>query len=267
MTSAGDNRFQDFFENEKYVALKNYLYNYLLRKRAVEQAMRNERKGVVLEVGSGLSPVLTSWGRTVYSDLSFSALATLRRLHGKGHYVVADGMHLPFKADVFSHVISSEVLEHLEDDRKALHEIADVITPGGGLVVTFPHRRFYFANDDRFVHHHRRYELSEMTSRLQEAGFHPVSIRKILGPLEKITMMLVTECLSIGQRTKDKQGKGKQLDGEIQSYRSGWLLRLYRWANRFYAGLAWIDARVMPCALSTVLLIKAVKRNNHRASS
>jgi len=120
MTSSSDNRFQDFFEDEQYVALKNYLYNYLLRKRAVEKVMKNEKKDVVLEVGSGISPVLTSWDQVVYSDLSFSALRTLMRLQGKGHYVVADGMNLPFKANTFSHTISSEVLEHMEDDRKAL---------------------------------------------------------------------------------------------------------------------------------------------------
>jgi hypothetical protein len=27
MRSAGDNRFQELFEDEKYVAMKNYLYN------------------------------------------------------------------------------------------------------------------------------------------------------------------------------------------------------------------------------------------------
>jgi SAM-dependent methyltransferase len=291
MTAPDENRFEDFFGDEKYVALKNGLYNYLLRKRAVEKAMRDEAKGVVLEVGSGLSPVLTSWDRVVYSDLSFPALVQLRRDHGKGQYVVADGMNLPFKAGVFSHVISSEVLEHLEDDRKALREIAGVLAPGGGLVVTFPHRRFYFANDDRFVHHHRRYELNGMTSLLQEAGFDTVSVRKILGPLEKITMMLVTGCLAAGRRGEgtanraggDNRRRGNErrsLDGPDQALpggkmkdrmqdmkaspslpSKGWL-RLYRWANRAYAGLAWIDACVMPRALSTVLLIKAVRKKS-----
>jgi hypothetical protein len=31
--------------------------------------------------------------------------------------------------------------------------------------------------------------------------------------------------------------------------------------NRFYAVLAWLDARLMPRLLSTVLLIKARKKN------
>jgi ubiquinone/menaquinone biosynthesis C-methylase UbiE len=170
MTSSGDNRFQDFFEDDKYVALKNYLYNYLLRKRAVEKVMQNEKKGVVLEIGSGISPTLTSWDRVVYSDLSFSALRTLRQVHAKGYYVVADGMNLPFKADAFSHAISSEVLEHLDDDRKALKEFAGVTKRGGSLVVTFPHQHFYFSFDDRFVNHHRRYKLPEMERLLIDAG-------------------------------------------------------------------------------------------------
>jgi len=210
MTPDNKNRFDDFFENNKYVTLKNHLYNYLLRKRAVEKAMQNEKKELVLEIGSGISPVLTSWDRIVYSDLSASALDMLKKIHGKGQYVVADAMNLPFEANSFSHVISSEVLEHLEDDRKALREIARVTMPNGVLIVTFPHRHFYFAHDDRYVHHYRRYELPEMISRLEEVGFHPVDVRKVLGPLEKLTMLFVTVCASVLQNLNSKQHTGKQ---------------------------------------------------------
>ena len=262
MTSAGDNRFQDFFEDEKYVALKNYLYSYLLRKRAVEKAMLNENKDVVLDIGSGISPVLTSWDRVVYSDLSFSALRQLRRLHAKGHYVVADGMNLPFKADSFSHAISSEVMEHLEDDRKALREIAGVIRQGGALVVTFPHRHFYFSHDDRFVNHHRRYELPEMMLLLNGVGLHPIFVKKVLGPLEKITMLVVTVCITILQGL---EGKERSRDHQAKPF--GARISLFKWTNRLYAGLAWIDAFIAPRTLSTVLLIKAVRKEGHEERS
>ena len=256
MTASRDNRFQDFFEDVKYVTLKNYLYNYLLRKHAVEKAMKNEEKEVVLEIGSGISPVLASWERIVYSDLSFSALRTLRRLLGNGYYVVADGMNLPFKAHAFSHVISSEVLEHLTDDRKALREIACVTKPGGSLVVTFPHRRLYFANDDRFVNHYRRYELPEMVSRLKEVGLYPVFVRKVLGPLEKITMIIVTGCIAILQGSESKEGmRFRQLQPASA------MIKLFKWSNRIYALFARVDAGIMPLALSTVLLIKAERRS------
>ena len=255
MTSSDANRFQDFFEDEKYVALKNYLYNYQLRKRAVEKVMRAEEKDLVLEIGSGLSPVLTSWDRIVYSDLSAEALATLKKIHGKGQYVVADAARLPFPDHTFSHVIASEVLEHLPDDNKALAEIARVTKPGGALIVTFPHRRFYFAHDDRFVGHYRRYEIADMVHLIDRAGFTPVFIRKVMGPLEKITMWGVTLGASALEKAKGNTGGTKKRPAP-----SGAVVGLFKWLNRLYAGLAWVDARIMPRALSTVILIKAKKK-------
>ena len=257
MTSTNANRFQDFFENDKYVTLKNHLYNYCLRKRAVEKAMRSEKKELVLEIGSGISPVLTSCENVVYTDLSSSALDMLKKIHGRGQYVVADAMNLPFDDRCFSHVISSEVLEHLEDDRKALMEIARVIKPDGTLIVTFPHRHFYFSHDDRYVNHYRRYELSEMISLLDEAGFRTEYVRKVLGPLEKITMMAVTICASGLENLK---GKGDVK--EKQKYPSGVVVKLFQWGNKLYAGIAWLDALIMPRALSAVLLIKARKKQS-----
>jgi len=257
MTSAPGNRFQVFFENEAYVTLKNYLYNYLLRKRAVEQAMRHENKDLVLEIGSGISPVLTSWDKMVYSDLSASALEVLKKTHGKGRYVVADAEHLPFEDHSFSHVIASEVLEHLRDDRRALSEIARVLKPDGIVILTFPHRRFYFAHDDRFVGHYRRYEIADMISLMSQTGFEPVCISKVLGPLEKITTWGVTYWASLLERMNYRA----HIEA-ILKYLPVLGVGLFKWVNRFYAGLVWLDAQVMPRALSTVLLIKAKKINS-----
>ena len=43
--------------------------------------------------------------------------------------------------------------------------------------------------------------------------------------------------------------------------------RFFKWANRFYMLLAWIDARIMPRSLSAVLLIKAEKNEVGDVSS
>ena len=260
MKQSEGNRFQEFFMDDKYIILKNYLYNYLLRKHAVEKTFRNEKHDITLEVGSGISPVVTADNHIVYSDLSLLALRQLKQSLGKGMYVVADGMQLPFRSGSFSHAISSEVLEHLEDDRKALNEIARVIKPSGSFIVTFPHRRFYFANDDRFVKHFRRYELSEMKDRIKESGLNPVFVRKVLGPLEKITMCMAIFFFSMVQRFHKSNEK------HAQSSRNLFLFSyFFKLINRLYAGLVWIDAIIMPKALSTVLLIKAVKKSKREA--
>lgn len=255
MNPSQDNRFQDFFVDDKYIFLKNFLYNYLLRKSAVEDVLRNEKREMILEVGSGISPLVTTDDRIVYSDLSILALQIMKRNLGKGMYVAADIMNLPFRTESFSHVVSSEVLEHVEDDRNALAEIARITKALGVFIVTFPHRRFYFALDDRFVRHFRRYELAEMENHLKEAGLYPVLVRKVLGPLEKITMCMAIFFFSMIQRFHKSSGENTQLSGTpvIFSF-------LFKWLNRLFAAFAWLDAIIMPRALSTVLLIKAVKK-------
>jgi ubiquinone/menaquinone biosynthesis C-methylase UbiE len=254
MNGPNHNRFQDLFEEGKYIVLKNYLYNYLLRKRAVEKNLHRKKLQLILEIGSGLSPMITNTNRIIYSDLSLTALQILKRTHGKGCYVAADVMFLPFKSGVFSHAICSEVLEHLEDDRTALKELCRAMRPWGSLIVTFPHRRFYFANDDRFVNHFRRYELTEMEDRLKEAGLKPMYIEKVLGPLEKVTMCSVILCFSMIQKFKAKKTRKPQNLKLIKMSAP-----LFKWANRFYIWLPWLDAKLMPRALSTTLLIAAGK--------
>ncbi|MBU4186099.1 MAG: class I SAM-dependent methyltransferase [Proteobacteria bacterium] len=244
------NRFQDFFEEDKYIFLKNYLYNYLLRKMAVENNLLKERPELILEVGSGISPVMTRTNNIIYSDLSFTAMQILKNKHGRGLYIVSDGTNLPFKPAVFSHAICSEVIEHIIDDRKTLRELAGVIKPSGRLIVTFPHRKLYFANDDIFVNHIRRYEIPDMKDILKEAGLRPIHIQKVLGPLEKITMCLVVFLFSVIQKIRhNKEKKARNLK----------LMKIFapvfEWTNRFYMGLVWLDARIMPRAFSTNLMI------------
>lgn len=255
MRPADQNRFEVFFEEDGYLVLKNHLYNYQLRKRAVEKHLEAAAPGITLEVGSGISPVSTNREHVVYSDLSFSAMRILKHTHGRGAYVVADSMHLPFKDEMFSQTVSSEVLEHLADDRLALREMARVMKQGGQLTVTFPHRKFYFANDDRYVKHHRRYELEEMEALLKEAGMQPFLTQKILGPLEKLTMAVAVFCFSgLRQITAGKNKQGSR------SAPAKFIVPLFRWANYFYMWLAWVDARIMPRSLATVLLLRAVKK-------
>ena len=59
MKSSDANRFQEFFKESKYLFLKNYLYNYLLRKKAVNQSLKNESLKLILEVGSGIYHMMT----------------------------------------------------------------------------------------------------------------------------------------------------------------------------------------------------------------
>jgi ubiquinone/menaquinone biosynthesis C-methylase UbiE len=256
MEHGENNRFQKFFNEEKYILLKNYLYNYLLRKMAVEKKLKNEKADLILEMGSGISPVMTKTHHIVYTDLSFDAIQILRNTLSKGWYVIADGTKLPFKADVFSHTICSEVLEHIQDDTEAIKELARVMKPVGRLIITFPHRKFYFAIDDRFVGHYRRYEISEMENKLKKYGLKPISIKKILGPLEKVTMCVVVICFSMIQKLRPQVSKAEKAEKMQNNKFLNFISFLFMWANLFYMWFVWLDAKIIPRYFSTVLLIE-----------
>lgn len=254
-----DNRpirsFRELFSKNKYLCLKNYLYNYLLRKRAIEKCLSQDDPALILEIGSGISPLVINYHRIVYSDVSFEAIQILKRDHGRGYFVVADGVHLPFKANTFSHIICSEVLEHIKNDRKALAESRRSLRkPHGSLIITVPHRKCYFSYDDRYVQHYRRYELTEIKERLQSAGLQPSLIQKVLGPLEKFTMLPIVFLYSILNRYEHgEMALGKPVTVRMRDPS----VLIFRWMNQFYKGFAWLDAKLMPLSFATVVLIKS----------
>jgi ubiquinone/menaquinone biosynthesis C-methylase UbiE len=257
VTPSSDNRFDDFFADDAYVVLKNHLYNYRLRRRAVRKYLQPEKDDRILEVGSGVSPMTDGSERIVYSEISFTALRKLKRMNEKGFFVVADATRLPFKGGSFSRVVCSEVLEHVPEDQRALHEMALVLESGGSMILTFPHRRAYFAQDDSFVHHFRRYELAEMAANLKKAGLETMDVRKVLGPLEKITMWTVISLIPFLNHFR----KGNRADQQgYQSPLARWLIALFGGLNRLYCIPVWLDACLAPQRFSSVLLIRAVRR-------
>lgn len=64
-------------------------------------------------------------------------------------------------------VICINVLEHIENDMVALSNIAQVLKPGGKLLLIVPAFQFLFSKIDRTVGHHRRYTKKTLTDKLQ----------------------------------------------------------------------------------------------------
>jgi len=249
--------FQIFFGDDQYLHLKNHLYNYRLRKRAVQKCFTGEHPGMILEVGSGISPVMTSAKRMVYSDISPQAVGILKKNLPHGRLVVADCMHLPFRPGVFTHVIASEVIEHLEDDYGALHEMARVLRNQGRIVLTFPHKKAYFAVDDRLVGHFRRYEIREMEDMLNDSFCRIILRGKVLGVLEKCIMIPAAVMYLFLKRRG--AGKGDEAGKAYSHLLRLPLLRIFRWMNTLIMGVAWMDARVMPFFMASVVIIMAEK--------
>ncbi|MBU1125557.1 MAG: methyltransferase domain-containing protein [Candidatus Omnitrophica bacterium] len=70
-------------------------------------------------------------------------------------------------------VICNNVLEHVQDDQKALRNISAMLPPGGrgNLILVLPAFQILYSRWDRAVGHFRRYDFSDIQSKLQKEGF------------------------------------------------------------------------------------------------
>jgi ubiquinone/menaquinone biosynthesis C-methylase UbiE len=247
------NPFNEFFLEHRYISLKKHLYNYLIRKNAIQGLLKKEKDAWILETGSGISPIIDNVQDTdkiIYSDISFDALSYLQKAR-KGFYVVADITNLPFKQNSFSETICSEVLEHVNEDQQAIAEMARTLKRNGELVLTVPHNKKYFSIDDRFVHHLRRYELPEIKNKLTQAGLTPLCAKKLLGPLDKLSTIFQVVIFQVLQKQFTKKPRNNFIsESTIQAFKH--LNLLYYWIIK-------LDNFLFPITFSSVVLIRAKK--------
>ncbi|MEZ5216176.1 MAG: methyltransferase domain-containing protein [Ilumatobacteraceae bacterium] len=96
-----------------------------------------------------------------------------------------DATKLPFASERFDRVVTSEVLEHIQDDVSAIAELARVLKPGGALGVTvptwWPEKINWMLSDEYHAPksiggHVRIYTLTELKAKLRSAGLRGVRI-------------------------------------------------------------------------------------------
>jgi SAM-dependent methyltransferase len=71
-------------------------------------------------------------------------------------------------------VFSLNVLEHVEDDARALRNVFHVLQPGGRLILVVPAHNWLYGSIDQAIGHYRRYDKRSMERLLRETGFVPV---------------------------------------------------------------------------------------------
>jgi SAM-dependent methyltransferase len=81
---------------------------------------------------------------------------------------------LPFDTGRFDLVLACDVLEHVEDDARALQELRRVAAPDATLVLTVPAYQWLWTDHDVQLRHFRRYTLPSLRRRVLGAGWQPV---------------------------------------------------------------------------------------------
>jgi SAM-dependent methyltransferase len=153
-----------------------------LRERLLLDLFLAARPGPdVLDAGAGqgsLSAKLASLGFEVTSTDSSPAAVSVLRERVTGDVVEADVTSLPFADESFDAAVLGEVLEHVEDDRRALAEVARVLRPGGVLALSVPANPKLYGRSDVWAGHVRRYTRPALLDACTSAGF---TVERCLG--------------------------------------------------------------------------------------
>jgi SAM-dependent methyltransferase len=89
-----------------------------------------------------------------------------------------DELYSKLEGEHFDTVVCVNVLEHLDNPLIALNGFRCVLETGGRVLILVPAHQSFFSATDRALEHRRRYEATDLTDLLVEAGFVVESIRE-----------------------------------------------------------------------------------------
>jgi SAM-dependent methyltransferase len=193
----------ELFEN--LVAAKNNHFMLTYRNRLVTREIRRHFPGIerILEAGCGTGMVLSALIQAFpdqdidASEIFVSALETARHVIGNADVTLfqMDATRMPFESE-YDLIGMFDVLEHIEDDLRALENVRQALKDRGGFVLTVPQHPWLWTTADEAVHHKRRYTQSELTMKLRDAGFEVLrmtSYNSFLMPLMYVSRRLARD--------------------------------------------------------------------------
>jgi SAM-dependent methyltransferase len=103
-------------------------------------------------------------------DISDPAIARARQ-RGLPHVYQMDAEQITLPRESFDQIVSSDCLEHLQNDEKALANWYELLKPGGRILIFVPAFMSLWSEHDVVNHHFRRYEPGELAAKMKAAGF------------------------------------------------------------------------------------------------
>jgi SAM-dependent methyltransferase len=157
------------------------------RYRAFQLEMMAPYLGTsVLEIGAGLGEFaaqLTGLRRHVVTDVDPLAVTSMAARFSDRPEVEARVLDLSAgtvdSGDPVSTVVAINVLEHIDEDTRALRTLASLTEPGGRIVLWVPAYMQLYGDFDRAVGHVRRYTPTTMAAAIRHAGLTPELVRPV----------------------------------------------------------------------------------------
>lgn len=172
---------------------------HILRRKEISRHIPPNSKNI-LSIGSGYGEELLLFRKerpdaNIFCvDLSAKALEKCKALLSAKTFL-SDAQNLHFKNNMFDCIVILEVLEHLQDDQKAVKEINRVLKSGGVVIASVPSPPF--TDKDMKNGHLRVYGRDEFLNLFEKNGFehkHDINyydrLRFFYNPTKKIIRTL-----------------------------------------------------------------------------
>lgn len=142
--------------------------NILMERIAILAGGRTDLQ--ILNIGAGTgrtTELLQVFGKVTSIEYDEYCVAFTR---DKLPFEVQQGsiLDLPFADASFDLVCAFDVIEHVEDDARAVREMKRVCRTGGHVAVSVPAFQFLWSHHDVINHHHRRYTLAGLRRVFEE---------------------------------------------------------------------------------------------------
>lgn len=128
----------------------------------------------VLDIGCGSGVMLTALeelGQTFGMDMSDDAINFSKEIFSGR---VEKGFlpdQVPYEESFFDLITALDVIEHIDQDVESLQAIRLRLVPDGKAIITVPAYMFLWSKFDEINEHKRRYTLTELNTKLIQAGF------------------------------------------------------------------------------------------------
>ncbi len=161
-----------------YEALRTFALSHNYNKWIYDLFKDYTAGKTVLEIGCGIGNLtqyfLGSAAKVIGIDTSSFFIKHLRidcpevEIH---NFDVTDEKVLSLSDKKIDAVVSVNVLEHVQDDEKALRNINALLQPGGYLLLFVPALNWLFGTLDENVGHYRRYGKKDLRDKVERSGF------------------------------------------------------------------------------------------------
>ena len=142
-------------------------------------------------------------------------------------------------------VVSTDVVEHLDDDVSALREMRRVLKPGGHAVITVPAYQFLWSEHDEALMHKRRYTRTLLKERAKAAG---LEVERITYSTSLLFPLALTRLLK-----RKKPASAQPVEAKLPAV-SPFLNHFLLGVQRFEIGLLqWLP---LPFGLSVAAVLK-----------